>query len=149
VFYSPCFHRSFCACFHPFSIHFHAYLREEKEQWAVYGAAANDSQTAATKLIEVKAELRRRMHHRIPEVGQGLLSVVAGHSRYCGVPWHRALLRRSQTSHIPWDRMHRLIVRWLPPVRIYHPYPLRRMSAVTQVKSQMRERRSPQPFGWL
>jgi hypothetical protein len=123
--------------FYPFSIRFHAYLREEKEQWAVYGAAANDSQRAATKLNEVKAELRRRMHHRIPDVGQGLLSVVAGHSRYYGVPmndhalhlfriqvgrlWHRALLRRSQTSHIPWDRMHRLIVRCLPPVRIYHP----------------------------
>lgn len=99
------------------------------------------------KLNEVKDELRRRMHHPIPEVGQWLRSVVAGHNRYYGVPmndhalhlfriqvgwlWHRALLRRSQTSRIPWARMHRLIVRWLPPVRIYHPYPLRRMGVVT------------------
>src|SRR5712691_6917986 len=99
------------------------------------------------KLNEVKVELRRRMHHPIPEVGQWLRSVVAGHNRYYGVPmndhalhlfriqvgrlWHRTLLRRSQTSRIPWDRMHRLIVRWLPPVRIYHPYPLRRMGVVT------------------
>src|SRR5882672_7234040 len=99
------------------------------------------------KLNEVKDELRRRMHHPIPEVGQWLRSVVAGHNRYYGVPmndhalhlfriqvgrlWHRALLRRSQTSRITWDRMHRLIVRWLPPVRIYHPYPLRRMGVVT------------------
>src|SRR5215472_12637752 len=99
------------------------------------------------KLNEVKGELRRRMHHPIPEVGQWLRSVVAGHNRYYGVPmndhalhlfriqiarlWHRALLRRSQTSRFPWDRMHRLIVRWLPPVRIYHPYPLRRMGVVT------------------
>jgi RNA-directed DNA polymerase len=99
------------------------------------------------KLNEVKVELRRRMHHPIPEVGQWLRSVVAGHNRYYGVPmndhalhlfriqvgrlWHRTLLRRSQTSHLPWDRMHRLIVRWLPPVRIYHPYPLRRMGVVT------------------
>jgi len=27
--------------------------------------------------------------------------------------------------------MRRLINRWLPPVRIYHDYPLRRMSVVT------------------
>jgi len=27
--------------------------------------------------------------------------------------------------------MHRLIAHWLSPVRIYHPYPLRRMGVVT------------------
>jgi RNA-directed DNA polymerase len=91
--------------------------------------------------------LRRRMHHPIPEVGQWLRSVVDGHNRYYGVPmndaalhlfrlqvgrlWHRALSRRSQNGHVPWDRMHRLIAHWLHPVRIYHPYPLRRMGVVT------------------
>jgi group II intron reverse transcriptase/maturase len=99
------------------------------------------------KLNEVKAELRRRMHQPIPEVGQWLRSVVDGHNRYYGVPtneaalhlfriqvgwlWHRTLSRRSQNGRIPWDRMHRIIVRWLPPVRIYHSYPLRRMGVVT------------------
>src|SRR5580693_3963433 len=99
------------------------------------------------KLNEVKAELRRRMHQPIPEVGQWLRSVVDGHNRYYGVPmnepalhlfriqvgrlWHRALSRRSQNGHVPWDRMHRLIAHWLHPVRIYHPYPLRRMGVVT------------------
>src|SRR5580700_9562949 len=99
------------------------------------------------KLNEVKAELRRRMHHPIPEVGQWLRSVVDGHTRYYGVPmndaalhlfrlqvgrlWHRALSRRSQNGHVPWGRMNRLIAHWLPPVRIYHPYPLRRMGVVT------------------
>jgi RNA-directed DNA polymerase len=99
------------------------------------------------KLNEVKAELRRRMHHPIPEVGQWLRSVVDGHNRYYGVPmndaalhlfrlqvgrlWHRALSRRSQNGHVSWDRMHRLIAHWLHPVRIYHPYPLRRMGVVT------------------
>jgi RNA-directed DNA polymerase len=99
------------------------------------------------KLNEVKAELRRRMHHPIPEVGQWLRSVVDGHNRYYGVPmndaalllfrlqvgrlWHRALSRRSQNGHVPWDRMHRLIAHWLHPVRIYHPYPLCRMGVVT------------------
>ena len=99
------------------------------------------------KLSEVKTELRRRMHHPVPEVGQWLRSVVSGHFRYYGVPmnapalhifrfqigwlWHRALSRRSQNGRILWDRMRRLINRWLPAVRVYHPYPLRRMGVIT------------------
>jgi group II intron reverse transcriptase/maturase len=99
------------------------------------------------KLNEVKAELRRRMHDPVPEVGQWLRSVVGGHIRYYGVPmndvalnlfrfkvgwlWLRALSRRSQRGHIPLDRMRRLIRRWLPSVRVYHPYPLRRMGVIT------------------
>ena len=99
------------------------------------------------KLGEVKAQLQRRMHHPIPEVGQWLRSVVGGHIRYYGVPtnspalhtfrfqvgwlWQRALSRRSQNGHVRWDRMRRLIKRWLPPARICHPYPLRRMGVIT------------------
>jgi group II intron reverse transcriptase/maturase len=99
------------------------------------------------KLSEVKAELRRRMHDPIPEVGKWLGSVVGGHHRYYGVPmnhralslfrfqvgwlWHRVLSRRSQNGRIRWDRMRRLIDRWLPPARIYHPYPLRRLGVIT------------------
>jgi RNA-directed DNA polymerase len=99
------------------------------------------------KLSEVKTELRRRMHDPIPKVGPWLRSVVSGHFHYYGVPmngdalsifrfrvgwlWHRALSRRSQNGRISWDRMRRLIHCWLPPVRIYHDYPLRRMGVVT------------------
>jgi RNA-directed DNA polymerase len=99
------------------------------------------------KLSEVKTELRRRMHGPIPEVGQWLRSVVSGHFRYYGVPmntpalalfrhraarlWHRALSRRSQNGRVPWGRMRRLSDRWLPAVRVYHPYPLRRLGVVT------------------
>ncbi len=99
------------------------------------------------KLSGVKAELKRRMHDPIPEVGQWLRSVVGGHIRYYGVPtnraalytfrfqvgwlWHRTLLRRSQTARVLWDRMRRLIDRWLPPARTCHPYPLRRMGVIT------------------
>jgi RNA-directed DNA polymerase len=99
------------------------------------------------KLSEVKDELRRRMHDPIPEVGQWLRAVVGGHIRYYGVPmngsalsafrlrtgllWHQALSRRSQKAHVRWDRMRRLIDRWLPPARVYHPYPLRRMGVIT------------------
>jgi len=99
------------------------------------------------KLNAVKAELRRRMHDPIPVVGQWLGRVVGGHIRYYGVPmnspalglfrfqvgrlWQRALSRRSQTGLVPWERMGRLIERWLPPARVCHPYPLRRMGVIT------------------
>jgi group II intron reverse transcriptase/maturase len=99
------------------------------------------------KLSAVKAELRRRLHAPIPEVGRWLRSVVQGHLRYYGVPmngpalhtfrfqvgrlWYRTLRRRSQTARITWERMRRLVGRWLPPARITHPYPLRRLGVVT------------------
>jgi RNA-directed DNA polymerase len=99
------------------------------------------------KLNEVKAELRRRMHDPIPEQGSWLRSVVGGHIRYSGVPmngpalflfrfqvgwlWQRALSRRSQNGRVTWDRMRRLIDRWLPPARVCHPYPLRRLGVIT------------------
>ena len=100
-----------------------------------------------TKLNEVKAELQRRMHEPIPEQGKWLRAVVGGHFRYYGVRmnqpalttfrfrvgWvgHRSLSRRSQNGRVLWDRMRRLITRWLPLPTICHPYPLRRMGVVT------------------
>ena len=99
------------------------------------------------KLSAVKAELKRRMHDPIPQQGQWLRSVVGGHIRYYGVPsntpalylfrfqvgwlWHRALSRRSQNGRVLWDRMRRLIDRWLPHARVCHPYPLRRLGVIT------------------
>lgn len=99
------------------------------------------------KLSAVKAELRRRLHAPIPEVGRWLRSVVEGHLRYYGVPmngralftfrfqvgwlWCRVLRRRSQTARMTWERMRRLVERWLPPARITHPYPLKRLGVVT------------------
>ena len=45
--------------------------------------------------------------------------------------WHRALSRRSQNGRVPWERMYRLLDRWLPVPRICHPYPLRRLGVIT------------------
>jgi hypothetical protein len=45
--------------------------------------------------------------------------------------WHRSLSRRSQNGHVLWDRMRRLITRWLPLPSVCHPYPLRRMGVIT------------------
>jgi hypothetical protein len=100
-----------------------------------------------SKLKEVKEGLRRRMHDPIPEVGGWLKSVVGGHIRYYGVPgnryalanfrfavgklWHQTLERRSQNGRVHWDRMKRLINRWLPPAHICHPYPSERLRVTT------------------
>jgi hypothetical protein len=45
--------------------------------------------------------------------------------------WHRALSRRSQNGRVLWTRMLRLIDRSLPPARVCHPYPLRRLGVIT------------------
>ena len=106
------------------------------------------------KLRAVKIELRRRMHRPIAEQGPYLRSVLTGHGRYFGVPdngarlsafrlqvgrlWHRTLCRRSQSHHLRWQRMHRLIEHWLPVPRICHPYPNQRLILTTQGKSRVR-----------
>jgi group II intron reverse transcriptase/maturase len=99
------------------------------------------------KLKQVKTELRQRLHDSVPEVGKWLRAVVGGHIRYYGVPsnsralhrfrfavgwlWCRSLRRRSQKTSLTWERMRRLIARWLPPAHICHPYPLRRLGVIT------------------
>lgn len=106
------------------------------------------------KLREVKAELKRRRHDPIPEVGRWLGAVVRGHTRYYGVPtnkqaiwefrnqvgrhWHRTLKRRSQNNAVTWDRTKRLIARYLPPARICHPIPDVRFVVRTRGKSPVR-----------
>src|SRR6266568_5814348 len=100
-----------------------------------------------TKLSELKKELRKRLHQPVPQVGHWLRSVVAGHNRYYGVPtnlqslysfrfnvgrlWYRSLRRRSQRKRLTWERMRRLLNRWLPWPRVHHPYPLRRLGVIT------------------
>ena len=99
------------------------------------------------KLKEVYTKLRRCMHYPIPVQGGYLRSVVAGHVRYYGVPsnssalsvfrkeicrmWYKILRRRSQKSKLIWERMKRLIAKWIPKARICHPYPNLRLSVTT------------------
>lgn len=106
------------------------------------------------KLKEVKAELRRRRHDPIPEVGKYLAAVVRGHCQYYGVPgnrraigrfrdevsrhWHRALSRRSQKGRVRWERMHRLIRRFIPPAHIAHPSSWVMFAVMTQGRSPVR-----------
>ena len=105
------------------------------------------SKRKRAKLKEVKTELRKRMHHRVAEAGKWLRSVVEGHNRYYGVPsnipslssfrfhvarhWYWTLRRRSQTRRLTREQMVRLANRWLPPPKLHHPYPLRRLGVIT------------------
>ena len=106
-------------------------------------------------LQAIKLELRKRMHARVSALGYWLRTVVRGWFQYFAVPdnfasleqfrkhvsrlWLQALRRRSQKGACwTWERMNRLIARWLPPARILHPYPDRRLTVTTQGKSRMR-----------
>ncbi len=109
------------------------------------------------KLMEVKAQLRRRLHDPVPRTGAYLRSVVSGHFRYYGVPrngpalcsfrhtvyrlWYRSLRRRSQ-QHRGRKKLKRRFALWakrfLPTARIHHPYPEQRLLATTRGRSRMR-----------
>ena len=106
------------------------------------------------KAREVKAEMRRRRHHPIPDQGRWLAGVLHGHYRYYAVPdnsralrafrgelvqgWRRTLRRRSQRTRITWERIGRLQRRWLPQPRILHSRPTVPFPATTQGRSPVR-----------
>ena len=130
----------------------HSCGRTQKGWFTVRRHTIGDRQRA--KLKEVSEELRRRLHAPIPEVGQWLGAVVRGHCQYYGIAgnaraikrfrdevsrlWHRALGRRSQKGQVKWERMHRLIERWIPPTRIVHPWPSVTFAVMTRSKSPVR-----------
>jgi RNA-directed DNA polymerase len=95
-----------------------------------------------TKLQEIKAALRERMHQDVEEQGKWLRSVLRGYYNYFAVPgnmarlrgfwrqvartWLRVLRRRSQRSRLTWRRYCSLVNTWLPPPSVIHPYPEQR-----------------------
>ena len=105
------------------------------------------SKRMRAKLHEVRDQLHRGRHRPIPEQGRWLASVVRGHLNYYAVPgnikavrafrdqairhWVQALRRRSQRHRLSWERMNRLVLRWLRPARIMHPWPSERFYATT------------------
>jgi len=96
------------------------------------------------KLKAIRAELRRRMHQPVGEVGAWLKSVVRGYFNYHAVPgnfsrlnsfryevvrrWWQAQRRRSQRRP-RWEVFERLVAQYLPQPVILHPYPLERFCA--------------------
>ena len=91
------------------------------------------------KLRAIKAELVRRKHAPSAQVGEWLKKVVHGYYQYHAVPgnlsqlnifrhrvrrlWRAVLVRRSQRAEMNWQRLSRLLERWIPPPRVLHPYP--------------------------
>ena len=89
------------------------------------------------KLQAVKAELHRRWHDPVAEVGAWLRRVVQGWFNYHAVPgnayslgrfrrqviwlWLRTLRRRSQRGRLTWAQFLPLINAWIPRARILHP----------------------------
>jgi RNA-directed DNA polymerase len=91
------------------------------------------------KIDEITETLRRDRHKSIDEQGCWLGAAIRGYFAYFAVPtnsrmmsafrahigerWFHSLRRRSQRHRMTWERMGRLIDRFLPPVRVLHPWP--------------------------
>jgi RNA-directed DNA polymerase len=103
------------------------------------------SKRMRAKLLEIKQQLRRRMHEPAAQTGKWLRSVVQGYFNYHAVPgntdslsafrdrairlWRTMLIHRGQKHHLTWERMQRLADRWIPKPRVLHPYPRVRFDA--------------------
>lgn len=96
------------------------------------------------KLKGIGRELRKRRHQPVAEMGRWLGSVVRGVLNYYAVPgtceilssfrkgacrhWLQALRRRSQRARtLTWEQIEPHIARWVPEVRVRHPYPDQRL----------------------
>lgn len=106
------------------------------------------------RVRQVRDSLMRRRHLPVPEQGLWLRQVVTGYFAYHAVPtnaetltvfrneitraWLHALRRRSQKDRTTWNTMHALAERWIPNVRVLHPWPDERFDARTRGKSPVR-----------
>jgi len=107
------------------------------------------------KVKETLLEMRKRMHRPVIETGQWLRSVVKGFGLYFGVPgnseaigafrdlivkgWLKLLQRRSQKgTALNWAKYNKIVDRYIPHLRICHPFPEVRFNARTQDRSRMR-----------
>jgi RNA-directed DNA polymerase len=98
-----------------------------------------NKQRMRAKLTEIQDTLRQHWHKPIAEQGAWLGRVLRGYYAYHAVPlngrrleafreqvkwlWLRVLRRRSQRHRMTWERVERLASRWLPHLRILHPWP--------------------------
>src|SRR5271157_5077318 len=96
------------------------------------------------KLMEVREQLRQRMHQPIPEQGRWLKQVVTGFFNDHAVPtnfpalaafryhvidlWRRSLQRRGQKDRTTWSWITKLAEDFLPRPRILHPCPEKRFA---------------------
>lgn len=103
-----------------------------------------DGQRRRKKLLEVKQEIRRRMHAPIAQVGEWLQSVLRGYYQYHAIPgnqsvlahfrhqvvryWYRVLSQRSQRRPT-WNQLAPIFDHWLPIPQVVHAYPDARFDA--------------------
>jgi hypothetical protein len=96
------------------------------------------------KLLEIKQELRARMHEPVARTGEWLRSVLRGYYQYHAVPgnipvlksfrtqvarlWFRTLEQRSQ-KRPTWEKLKEVFEHWLPTPQIVHPFPDARFDA--------------------
>ena len=96
-------------------------------------------------LKALRETLNRRKHEPIPVIGKWLRRVVQGYFNYHAVPgnsrrlsafrrdvaraWLHALRRRGQHGRMPWAQFRRHVARYLPLVRVLHPYPSERFAS--------------------
>lgn len=95
------------------------------------------------KIKEVQQQLMKNRTTHIKDQVMWLRSVIIGHRNYYGVPgnsyalsqfrkeicrsWFRALRRRSDKARkLSWIKMRKLVARYIPSVRVVHPYPSQR-----------------------
>jgi len=104
------------------------------------------SKRMRAKLLDIKQQLRPRMHDSVPQTGKWLRSIVQGYFNYHAIPgntdslfafrhqairlWRSMLIHRGQKHHLTWVRMRRLADRWLPQPRVLHSYPRVRFDAI-------------------
>jgi RNA-directed DNA polymerase len=103
------------------------------------------SKRMRAKLLELKQQLRKRMHDSVAQTGEWIKSVVQGYFNYHAVPgntdslhifrerlvrlWRTMLIRRGHKHRLNWARMQRLANRWIPQPQVLHPYPRVRFDA--------------------
>ena len=104
------------------------------------------SKRMRAKLLEIKQQVRRRMHEPVAQTGQWLRSVVQVYFNYHAIPgnigslsafryrvirlWRSMLIHRGQKHKLTWERTRKLADRWIPQPRVLHPYPRVRFDAI-------------------
>jgi len=112
-----------------------------------------DGKRRRRKLLELKQELRRRMHAPIATVGEWLQSVLRGYYQYHAIPgnltilsrfrhqvgrlWFRVLSQRSQRRPT-WEKLSPIFEHWLPIPHVVHAYPDVRFDARRHAASHPR-----------
>jgi len=124
------------------------YCTKTRKSGAFIVGRKTRSKRMRMKLSQLREELRRRMHRSVPETGAWLRRVVQGDYHDHWVPrngtamrrftrallgyWWKTLKRRSHKSNCDWTRFyHRFARRWMPPMRVTHPYPEHRLLVTT------------------